>query len=228
MNLLEIFEKQWKLIVAVLLSVVVVGAAITLNNVRKAEKEKQAQEKYFVTEKKFFDYKNKQSLPPEQSLQVPDVDVNQLKADFEKILNENPGTVAAQMSALYYSSLLAEEKNFDAALALLQKNETGSKGLVNTLLQQQLGQLQANKQDCASAVQTWQKIIDRKESSFLHGEIKIQQALCYSQMKEFQKAEEILTNLANQTANPELGESRVSKEAEKYLRLLQFKKTSGT
>lgn len=228
MNLLEIFEKQWKLMVAVLLSVIVAGAAVTLNSTRKAKKEKQAQEKYFLTEKKFFDYKNKKSLPAEQALQVPDVDVKQLKTDFEKVMNENPGTVAAQMSALHYSSLLAEEKDFAGALAVLQKNETGGKGMVNTLLLQQLGQMQANQQDCKSAIQTWQKIVDRKEASFLHGEVKIQQALCYSQINEPQKAEEILTNLANQTVNPEIGDSSTSKEAEKYLRLLQFKKTTGT
>ena len=228
MSLLEIFEKQWKLIVAVLLSVVVAGAAITIKNVSQTEKEKRAQESYFLTEKKFFDYKNKKTAPAEQAAQIPEVDPAQLKADFEKILNENPGTVAAQMSALHYSSLLAEEKNFEAALAVLQKNEDRSKGLVNTLLQQQIGQLLAHKNDCQTAIQTWQKIVDRKEASFLHGEVKIQQALCYTQLNDLQKAEELLTNLANQSANPEIGDSSTSKEAEKYLRLLQFRKASGT
>ena len=46
-------------------------------------------------------------------------------------------------------------------------------------------------------------------------------------MNDSKKAEEILTNLANQKSD--LNNTDVTaKEAEKYLRLIQYKKASGT
>ena len=47
-------------------------------------------------------------------------------------------------------------------------------------------------------------------------------------VEAIQKAEAILTNLSNQSANPEMSDATTAKEAVKYLRLLQFKKTSST
>ncbi len=230
---MEFIEKQWKLILSAAGFAVLVGAVITLVSVRATQKEKSAQESYFTVEKKLNDLKNpKPEAPTAEKKEKPKLeaptDYTQIKKELEKVSADFPGTVASQMAALHVANILVEEKNTDAALAILQKVENKDRGLVNTLVQQQIGQLLADKQKCPEAIAIWQKIIERREAGFIHNETKLQQALCYSKMNDYKRAEEILTNLANQTANPEMSNSATSKEAEKYLRLIQFKKASGT
>ena len=230
---MEFIEKQWKLIVGAAGFVVLVGAVITLVSIRATQKEKSAQESYFTVEKKLNDLKNpKPEAPTADKKEKPKseapVNYTQIKKDLEKVSTDFPGSIASQMAALHVANILVDEKNTDAALATLQKVENKDRGLVNTLVQQQIGQLLADKQKCPEAIAIWQKIIERREASFIHNETKLQQALCYSKMNDFKRAEEILTNLANQTANPDMSNSATSKEAEKYLRLIQFKKASGT
>jgi predicted negative regulator of RcsB-dependent stress response len=223
-----VLEKQWKLVLGVLVAALVVTGVVVVANAQSAQKEKKAQESYFAVEKQYLDLKTKQSNPDPKAKDQAPVDFTAVKAAFEKVITDHPQSIAAQMAALHIASLLVEEKNFDAALATLQKVESKDKGLVNTLVQQQIGQLLADKEKCTEAITVWQKIIDRKEAAFLHNETKIQQALCYTKINDLKKAEEILTNLANQNANQDMGNSSASKEAEKYLRLIQFKKASGT
>lgn len=230
---MEFIEKQWKLILGAAGIVILAGAVVTLVSVRSTSKEKAAQESYFAVEKKLNDLKNKKPEAPtadkkEKPKTEAPADYTQIKKDLEKVTADFPGSIASQMAALHVANILVDEKNAEAALITLQKVENKDRGLVNTLIQQQIGQLLADKQKCPEAIAIWQKIIERREAGFIHGETKLQQALCYTKMNDFKKAEEILTNLANQTANPDMSNSASSKEAEKYLRLIQFKKASGT
>ncbi len=230
---MEFIEKQWKLIVGAAGFAVLVGVVITVVSIRATQKEKSAQESYFTVEKKLNDLKNQKPEAPTADKKAKPksdapIDYTQIKKDLEKVSTDFPGSIASQMAALHVANILVDEKNTDAALATLQKVENKDRGLVNTLVQQQIGQLLADKQKCPEAIAIWQKIIERREAGFIHNETKLQQALCYSKMNDFKRAEEILTNLANQTANPDMSNSATSKEAEKYLRLIQFKKASGT
>ncbi len=228
----KFMEKQWKLIVGVLGVIVVAGAIATLLTVRVSQKEHSAQERYFAAEKKMNDLKNKKSDPlaadKKEKAKPEVIDYSGVKKDLEKIIVDFPGSIASQMAALHISNILVDEKNTDSALATLQKVTNTDRGLVNTLVQQQIGQLLADKDKCSEAIAIWQKIIERKEASFIHNETKIQQALCYTKLKDFKRAEEILTNLANQSVNVDMSNTASTKEAEKYLRLIQFKKASGT
>jgi hypothetical protein len=229
MNFSTFLEKQWKLIAGIFVVVVIGGMAIAVMGYQKTKKEKTAQESYFLTEKKFLEAKEKKNAPPvakEAAKEAP-VDLSVFKKDFEKVIEDFPGSKAAQMSAVYLSDILVTEKNFDQALTTLKNVETKDTGLINTLVQQQIASLLADQDKCSDAVQVWQKIIDRKEASFIHNDTKIQQALCYKKMNDTKRAEEILTNLANQKTEG-FETSSSSKEAEKYLRLIQFKKASGT
>ena len=222
-------ENNWKIIVGIFAAFVVGGAAVAFTNHFATEKEKKAQEAYFNVEKKLNELKAKKTAPPEAKETKPEaVDFTAVKKDLEKVIADYPNSVASQMAALHLASVLVDEKNFDLALTTLQKVENKDKGLVNTLIQQQIGQLLADKDKCTEAIAVWQKILDRKEASFIHSELKLQQALCYSKTNDMKKAEEILTNLASQAPNEEMGAAATAKEAEKYLRLLQFKKASGT
>lgn len=228
MDFAKVLEKQWKLLLGILGVIIIIGAVFTVISMKATQKEKAAQESYFAVEKKLIDLKAKKAAPPAKDQKAENVDFAQVKQELEKVMTDFPGSVASQMAGLHFANLLVDEKNFDLALATLQKIENKDKGLVNTLVQQQIGQLLADKEKCQDAITVWQKIVDRKEAAFIHNETKIQQALCYTKLNDLKKAEEILTNLANKSANPQMGPNSSSKEAEKYLRLIQFKKASGT
>lgn len=232
MEFMKFLEKQWKLVLGLFSVLVLAGALVTFLSLRSMQKEQSAQESYFSVEKKLLDLKNKKesqaAVDPKKDVKKEVIDYTQVKNELEKVISDFPGSIASQMAALHLANLLIEDKNTDAALTALQKVENNSKGLVNTLVQQLIGQLLADKDKCPEAIVVWQKIINRKEAEFIHNETKIQQALCYTKTNDLKKAEEILTNLANQSVNPDMGKSASSKEAEKYLRLIQFKKASGT
>lgn len=225
MSLANVLEQQWKFIVGILVVIAVCAGVFALVSINSTKTEKLAQESYFLAEKKLVDLKNRQQEAAQQPV-IADYAV--IKADFGKIVADYPQSIAAQMAGLHLAGILASENNTSEALATLEKVETSSKNLTNTLVQQQRAQLLADSGKCDEAVKLWDNVIKRKEAAFLHSESKLQQALCFTQLNELQKAEEILTQLVNETVNPEIGNSSVPKEAEKYLRLIQFKKVSGT
>ncbi len=246
---MSFLEKNWKTITTVFLIFVFVGVLTILLSGQSEKKEMLAQEKYFLTEKKYLELKNKKDNPviaaneentkttksdkkdkkPEtQTTTEVVIDFSQVKSEFEKVIADYSGSKAAQMSALYVTEILKSESKEVEALALLQKVQTNDSGLVNSLVQQKIAQLLADQDKCKEALQIWDKILQRKEAQFAHNDLKIQQALCYKKMNDLKKAEEILTNLANQKSEESPEPSTTSKEAEKYLRLIQFKKMSGT
>jgi len=225
MDFMSFVEKNWKTIAGAFVIFVVAGAAFGIISAQSTKKEQHAQESYFKAEKKYLEIKSKAAAVPADAVKKPD-DYTAVKAEFEKVLSDFPGSKASQMSAVYLSDILIAENKKDLALSALQKAETTDTGLINTLVQQQIGSLLADQNKCAEALTVWQKIIDRKQAQFLHNTTRLQQALCYQKMNDSKKAEEILTNLANQKS--EINTDSTSKEAEKYLRLIQYKKASGT
>lgn len=218
-------EKNWKLVAGVFLAFVIGGVAFGLISAQGTKNEQQAQASYFKAEKKYLELKAKNAAAADATKKADDVKT--VKADFENVISNYPGSKAAQMSAVYLSDILISENNKDLALTTLQKVQNSDSGLINTLVQQQIGSLLADQNKCADALTVWQKIIDRKQAQFLHNSIRLQQALCYQKTNDSKKAEEILTNLANQKSDLNNSES-TAKEAEKYLRLIQYKKASGT
>ena len=226
----SLVDLYWKPIVIVFIAFVVGGGTTVFLNNHSMDKEKKAQEAYFAAEKNLneFLYKNDDAANGAKKGLTDKITIEKAKADFQNVINNFPKSIAAQMAALNLAKLSIQDNKNEEALSLLQKVENQDVGLINTLVQQQIGQLLADQSKCSDAIAIWQKILNKKEAAFIHDEVQIQQALCYSKNNDFKKAEEILTNLANKVANPEMGLSNTSKEAEKYLRLIQFKKASGT
>jgi predicted negative regulator of RcsB-dependent stress response len=228
MDYMKLIENNLKTIAIVLVAFVVGGAAVAFISNSAKTKEKSAQESYYLVEKNFYELKAKKDAPPNPTAKTEPVDFSKSKLDFEKIIVDYPKSIAAQMSALNLASILIEENKSTEALTVLKNVETKSSSLVSYLVQQQIGLVLADQDKCQDAIDTWEKVIKSSEASFLHDELQLQQALCYSKLNNSQKAEAILINLSNKTTNPEMGNATTSKEAEKYLRLLQFKKASGT
>src|SRR3990167_10075597 len=61
---MTIIQKQWKLILGVFGVILLVGAGIMIRTVMATTKEQKAQEKFFMIEKKYTDYKEKKNAPP--------------------------------------------------------------------------------------------------------------------------------------------------------------------
>lgn len=228
MDFAKVLEQYWKPVAGLFVAVVVIGGIMSITANRSKAKEEKVQESYYVIEKKLLELKQRAAAPANVTQKTAPVDFTDIKKELETFANENVGTVAAQMAALHLAELQVADKNQAAALALLQKVETQDKGLVNTLVEQQIAQLLAGQDKCQEAITVLQKIIDRKDASFVHSDAKLQQALCHVKLGNTKQAEDILTNLSSQSSQAEFGNSPATKEAEKYLRLLQFKKTSGT
>lgn len=244
LNFMTLLEKNWKLVAGLFALLVIGGAGFIIQAGLATAKEKKAQEAFFKVEKKYTDYKTKSQLPdkPEptqgavaEKKPTPEAlaaDLTTAKAELQTFIGDYPKSKATQMAALYFAEIARQENNKELALTTLQKVQTGDSGLVNTLVQQQIGQLLADTEKCKEAIDMWQKIVTRKEANFLHNELKIQQALCYQKLNDPKKAEELLTNIANQKVddpqNSSSQNSSAAKEAARYLRLMQIKKVSGT
>jgi len=228
MEFIEKYGKQLFIGVGVFVILAFVVTLITQGSVKK---EKESQEKYFALEakvKKYREEKFKQSQSAQEKIAVQEsvqVDINQLKADLESFISSNLGTVAAQFAGLELAQILSEENKLTEALSLLQKVETQSDLLSNSLVKMKIGQILADLDKCSDALVVWSKIINSKKFAYIHAESKINQALCYKKMNELQKAEEILNQVKNEKSEDSAEQSR---EADRILRLIQFNKSFGS
>jgi predicted negative regulator of RcsB-dependent stress response len=228
---MEFLENNIKGILGIAGLVIVAGLIGTLVSQNSISKEKQVQEKFFAIDAKVKKYKedkfkaaDKTAEKKEEVASVP-VDVNQLKTELETFVNENTGTVAAQIAGLELAEIYNSENKGNDALALLQKVETKSDLLSNVLVRMKIAQSFADQDRCSDALIIWNKVLGSKATSYLHAEAKINQALCYKKMNDLAKAEEILNQVKNDKAD-ETGQS--NREADRILRLIQFNKSFGT
>lgn len=236
-----------KIVITVVLAFIVVGSGISLMGYFAEKKETAQQEKYFLLEKAYTQKKadfeasaraesmaaqakNSKTPPPavdpaKKATGDMEKDFGSVIAGFESFINEEPKTKAAQMAALNLSDIYLNYNKSDEAIAALNKVQAGldKKDVLTSLVWMQLGNAQANKQDCQGAVQTWQKIVSSKSLAFSHGEAKLRMGLCFESMNDLAKAEEIYTEVSKADASGGT-DFNASQEAQKYLRLLKAKK----
>ena len=133
--------------------------------------------------------------------------------------------MAAQFAGLELAQILSDESKSTEALSVLQKVETQSDLLSNSLVKMKIAQVLVDLDKCSDAVATWSKIVSTSHFSYLHAEAKLNQALCYKKMNDLKKAEDIL----NQVKNDKSDESAdYSNEADRILKLIQFNKSFGS
>ncbi|MGZ5279334.1 MAG: tetratricopeptide repeat protein [Pseudobdellovibrionaceae bacterium] len=234
---------QWttqhsKLTGLVLLSFLVLGAGISAKSYFDEKSENEIQAKYYSVEKKFLDKKTsfeqakaasqapkdpKAKTPPPAVEGKATGDFNQdfgpLAEDMMKIISEKPSSKAAKMAALHLAGTQIEYQKMTEAEATLKKVNADSKDLLSGLVQNQLGTVQANLNDCNGALSTWSKVLSNARAKALHSGVKLKQGLCYENMKDLAKAEQMYLEAKNEDK-----ESVVARSAEKYLRLLQTAK----
>ncbi|MFN3697342.1 MAG: tetratricopeptide repeat protein [Pseudobdellovibrio sp.] len=228
---MEFIEKYGKQLFGGIGLIIVIGFVTTLFMQNSVKKEKASQEKYFALEakiKKYTEEKFKKSQSDQSKNQDKvnlTTDVATLKSEIESFISQNLGTVASQFAGLELAQILIDENKTTEALSTLQKIETQSQLLSNSLVKMKIAQILVDLDKCTDAIANWSKIISTSQFSYLHNEAKLNQALCYKKMSDFKKAEEIL----NQVKNDKSEESTdFASEADRILRLIQFNKTLGT
>lgn len=133
---------------------------------------------------------------------------------FQQVIEQAPGSRAARMSALMLSEIFEKYNQKQKGLEGLQKVQVSS-DLLSGLIQDRMAGFQADQGDCKAAIGSWDKILSRKELSFMAAEVKLKKGLCFETLKDFTQAQAMYTQAKEGDAN-----SAVAKRAEKYLRLL--------
>jgi len=217
-------------IVAILiLSFLVIGGATAAYTFSQDKKEAELQSDFFVAEKAFLEKRASLEMaenPPPPGQETPAIKPQKSTGDLgqdygstlqplQSLLDKSPQSKAAKMSALYLAEAHLSYKKPTEAVGFLKKVNSSSKDLLSGLVKYQLGTALADSQNCAEAVQTWAQVIASKESSFLHPQAKLKQALCYEAMGDKAQAQKILQEVSN------LKDSQLAETATKYLRLVQ-------
>ena len=137
---------------------------------------------------------------------------------FENLIATDPKTKAAQMAALHLSDLLWKYNSAEKGIEVLKKTDIGRKDLLCALVKVQLGTLLAEQKDCKAAVDVWDQVINNKEATFLHANVRLKQGLCYESLDQKSKAEEAYAKVKD-----EAKDTATARSAESYLRLLKAK-----
>lgn len=236
-NLAQGFQwttKHSKLVLAGVAIFVLIGAGVSAKSYLDHNREAEIQSQYFLVEKAFMDKKSEfeaaarpqppvakgQAAPPAPTKATGDLakDYGTVPQDFMSVIDKAPKSKAAQMAALNLSDLQVEYKQIDDAKATLGKVTADGKDLLSAMVLVQLGTLQADQNDCQTAVSTWQKVLSSKAVTSLHSAVKLKSGLCFEALNDKAQAEKLYAEVRDTEKD-----SASAKTAEKYLRLLQAK-----
>ncbi len=244
---MEFLEKNGKLVASVFFGFIVIGLVWAFVSNSSKHNEEQTQDKLAKIEldytkykedlvksktaptskddkKTAVDKKNEEKTLAEATENVAKLRI-QLTASLNQFISENKKSIATEMASLYLSEILLDEKKNVEALDVLKKTTSDSNNLTSILIQKKIGALLADNNQCDEALKVWDKLLKSSSAKFAHSEVKIMQSLCYQKMNDLKKAEEILISVKNDKTE---GSAEYVQHAERILRLIQFKKASGT
>lgn len=245
---MEFLEKNGKLIAGAFFVVIVVGLITVFVSSGSKKNEQQTQDKLATIELEYTKYKEEmaKSMTPASPIKddkksaadktaeakaIAEAGTNvvtlrgKLTTSLNQFISENKKSVATEMAALYLSEILLDEKKNTEALEVLKKTESNSNDLTSVLVQKKIGSLLADNNQCEEALKVWDKLLKSSSAKFAHSEVKIMQSLCYQKTGDLKKAEEILISVKNDKTE---GAGDYAQHADRILRLIQFKKASGT
>jgi predicted negative regulator of RcsB-dependent stress response len=237
-----------KLLLAALVLFLVTGIGYSIFSSVSANKETQAQGEYFKFEKDYLEKKRGfdeaqriPNLPPDAKKNPTEPvkakptgdlekDYGPEVAGFQKVLTDFPSSKAAQMAAINLSEIYLDYKNTDGAFQALEKVAPHSKGqdLISAVVATQLGNVLSEKGECKAALDHWQNVLANSNVKFMHDTVRMKSAFCYEKINDTAKAEEMFKKVSQNSQDPkspQMGETGLGKEAEKYLRLLKLKKS---
>jgi predicted negative regulator of RcsB-dependent stress response len=239
-KVVDFFSRHGKWILGLVALGVVIAGVYGLTAGYKSSKEYKAQEVFGPLERKYNEKrqeflraesqknsKDEKSNPEEaKKLAVPasgdlEKDYGSLVSDFEKILQEHKGTQAARMSALYLSEVYLDYKKIEEALKALDSQIQISKNgedLLALLLQHRKAALIAEKGQCPEARGVWESMVENAPD-YLQNEMRLKIGQCFEQEGQVEKAKQVYKELSQMARD---SQSSVSRDAEKYLRYLNF------
>jgi predicted negative regulator of RcsB-dependent stress response len=245
---MEFLEKNIKAIAGAFGLIIVIGIGWAIVSGQNKQKEAAAQEKFAQIESDYTKYKEGQS----QLTQMMNMAKNpkdagknaaadkkaeaelsatvatsktKVETDLKQFIDGNTKSIATSMAALYLSEILVADQKSAEALVVLQKVDGQGTDLTSILVQKKIGALLADANQCDAAMKVWDKILKTNAAKFAHSEVKIMQSLCYQKNNDLAKAEEVLNSIKNDKT--ETSQEYVQ-HAERILRLIHFKKASGT
>lgn len=221
-----------KLVIGLIVAILVLTGGYTGYSLWTDHKEASIQEDYFKIEKAYLEKKQAFEQPaPAVNPKAPavpapvvakasgniDTDYGTTVTAFRSVIDKNPKTKAAKMAALNLSEIYSNYGKTDEAIEVLNKVNSGS-DMLSALVLTQVGTLHADKQDCKSALSSWDKALSNKRAGFLSSSLFLKQGLCHESLGDVAQAEAAYTK-AKETSSA----GATAKSAEKYLRLLKVK-----
>jgi len=241
-----------KMVLTVLFGFIIIGGGWTAYSIVQDKKDGQRQEAFYLAEKKYLDARKKledaqkpkvdekknAKTPPTpiepKASTNPEVDYAEAIQDLRKVTEANPTSKAGIMAALTLSEIYRHSEKLPEALKALELSTQGkATDLLSALAFKTKGNLQADLDQCANAVQTWQQLSHVGSFAFLTSDVKLKMALCYEKMDQAPQAEVIYKELIDRMKNPgqqadksddSAADKLVGREAEKFLRLMKLKK----
>lgn len=234
---MDFVEKNAKSIAAAVGVLLVVGLIWAIASGYKGSQEKKAQEKFAALEKEYAVYKEKRLAdvrkemdkknPPAKDAKKetpqPEIAFNndQFKTQLSQFIAENSKTASAGMASLYLSEVLISEGKTEEALKAVESANVDNSSLVGILVQKKKADLLSNLGKCEESLPVWEKLSKESKAHFMVYDIKILQALCYQKTQNVQKAEEILTSIANDKSEAAV---EYTQRAQQLLKFIKFNK----
>ncbi len=151
----------------------------------------------------------------EKSTGDVDKDYGSIVQSLKDLIQQNPDSQAAMMSALLVSEIFGKYEKPQMALDTFQKLKFKS-DFLSSLAQFRKAVLLSDLGHCDQAVDLFKGLAERKDQEFLKPESLLKSALCYENLQKTQTAQELYQRVIKEFAN-----TSFSKEAQKFLRLVK-------
>ncbi len=209
---------------------------------REAKKPKSPEEKIAERAAKMAegkDGKSSEDASSENNLPSGDAakDYAEVIPDFDNIIEQHPGTKAAQMSALLVADLFIRNQKWDEALSRLGKVKgITSPDFLTAFVSYKYGNVLASNGSCDKAIAEWDQSLKKNLPEVIANYTKVAIGLCYETNNDLAQAERYYSEVANLAPSKMEGPGSESnffsddakKDAEKYLRALKIKQQKGT
>lgn len=201
---------QWttqhsKILLVSVLAFLIVGGGYTAVQVVQENKEQALQSELFTIEKQYQDKKQEfaeaENPPPrDPNDKTPQPVRVKATGDLEKdygtvvtqltdFAQKNIGSRAGQMAALQASEIYRKYKKPEMAEQALKPHARSPKGLLDALVQLELGKTLADQNKCDQAIPEWEKLVGNTKFDYVKPTALLQQGLCYESLQQKDMAE---------------------------------------
>lgn len=194
-------EKNWKVIVGILVAVVVIVAGVYIYKNHMADKELEAQKAIAAAQTAFAQEQYEQALKGEGN-----------SKGFLKIIDEFGGTETANLAKLYAGLAYAKTDKLDEAIKYLEDFSTQDDDMVSPAAIAALGNLYIQKGDNEKGIKTLLKAADKADNDAVSPVFLLQAGEVYESLGQQDKALELYNRIKKQYFR-----SPLTQEIDKYI-----------